>query len=351
MTSDNLTKNNWPLIGNQHITSFLERSIANNKVNNAYIFLGPNNLGKTTTAVWFAKSLLCENKEEGKFSPPCEDCPSCRQIRANKEEEGTFGILHGDFHLIKREEDKKNVSIEQIRELIKMLSLSSFLGSYKIGIIKNAESLSEGAANALLKTLEEPREKVVIILVASCLEDIPATIASRSQTLNFYPVESGIIYDFLVENLDCQRSLAKNISRLSLGRPALAIKFFEDKEFYKNYLLKVDLFLNFFNQNINERFREIEKFVGKETFGRENVKKSLTILAVWQGLVRDLLLIYSGRGDLIQHEVAGEKLKQINKNFNKSDLLALNKFISFGENYIKANVSPKLVLEDIACNL
>lgn len=354
MENDIDSQNNWPIIGNRHITLFLEKSIANGKATGAYIFLGPNNLGKTTVATFFAKSLLCEKKEEGMFNSPCEECLSCQQIKRNKKdngEGGVFRILHGDFHLVRREKDKKNISIEQIREFIKILGMSSFLGSYKIGVIKNAESLSTEAANALLKTLEEPKERVVIVLIASSLDGIPATIVSRSQVLNFYPVKNDIIYDFLVKSRNCSRSLAKNISRLSIGRPALAIKFLEDKEFYNNYLEEASLFLNFFNQDINERLKEIEKLIGREMVGRENVKKSLSILGVWQGLVRDLLLLYSGSDNLIQHEVAIKKLKEINKKFDKKNLLTLNKVLRKGEDYIKMNVNPKLVLENIVCNL
>lgn len=355
MESDNLDiQNDWPLIGNRHITLFLEKSIANGKVAGTYIFLGPNNLGKTTVATFFAKSLLCEKKEEGRFSPPCEDCSSCQQIRRSKKEEGeegVFRILHGDFHLVRREKDKKNISIEQIREFIKILGMSSFLGSYKIGVVKNAEVLSQEAANALLKTLEEPKERVVIILIASSLEGLPATIVSRSQVFNFYPVKNDIIYDFLIKSPDCPRSLAKNISRLSVGRPALAIKFLEDEEFYKDYLAKANSFLGLFDQDVNERLREVESLIGREGARGENVKRTLSLLGIWQGLVRDLLLLYAGSDNLIQHEVMGEKLRQISKRFNKNSLLALNKILKTGEDYIKMNVNPKLVLENIVCHI
>lgn len=345
--NSNIKENNWPLVGNAHITSFLEKSIANKKVSNTYIFLGPDNLGKTTTAVYFSKSLLCQKSEEGRFSLPCENCPSCNQINKIKEEES----FHGDFHLVKKEKDKKNISIEQIREFIKILSMSSFLGSYKIGIIKNAEKLSKEAANSLLKTLEEPREKVVIILTVSSLEFVPKTIVSRSQVLNFYPVCKSDIYDYLIENQECSRALAKNISRLSLGRPALAQKFLQDKDFYEEYLLLADSFLNFFDKDINGRLEEVEKIIGSRDALGDSSKKALTILGVWQGLVRDLLLLSVGKSDLVQHEVVIEKLDKINKNIRENRLIELNKMLTQGQEYIRTNVNPRLVLENIAFNI
>jgi len=360
-SNSNQKENNWPLIGNTHITSFLEKSVANNKVGSAYIFLGPDNLGKTTTAVYFAKSLLCQRGEAGKFNLPCGICPSCTAIRKEKNEDTSTNLAldgenylknsHGDFHIVKKEKGKKNISVDQIRDFIKMLSMSSFLGSYKIGIIKNAERLSTEAANSLLKTLEEPREKVIIILTVSFLETIPKTIASRSQVLNFYPVSSSDIYDYLVESDGCPRAFAKNISRLSLGRPALAQKFLEDKDFYEEYLFLSDSFLNFFNNDINGRFLEVEKIMGNKDTGEDNVKKALVVLGVWQGLVRDLLLICANKSDLVQHEIVLEKLNEVSRKIHKSKLIELNKMFEESGNYIRANVNPKLVLENIALSI
>lgn len=346
-----LEKRGWPLAGNRPITDFLEKSVANGKISNTYIFLGPKDLGKTAAAVFFAESLLCQKQKAGEFSFPCGVCPSCRQMR-NKSgiEEGGFETLHGDFHLIKKEKEKKNISIEQIREFIRILEMSSFLNSYKIGIIKEADDLSEQAANALLKTLEEPQAKVVMILIVSRLEKIPATIVSRSQVLRFLPVESSIIYDYLVETLDCPRSSAKSISRLALGRPALATKFFEDKDFYQGYLEKTDAFLEFFRKDLNVRFDLIEKLVGGK-MEEEKAEKALNILSIWQGLVRDFLLLSVNNGDLIQHEPLREKMENMKAVLSGKRLLSLAQSLKRGKEYVRANVNPRLVLENIAINI
>lgn len=348
---EKLKKKGWPLAGNRQITDFLEKSISNGKISNTYIFLGPQDLGKTAAAVFFAESLFCQKQKPGEFSFPCGVCPSCRQMQSKGGmDEGGFETLHGDFHLIKKEKEKKNISIEQIREFIRILEMSSFLNSYKIGIIKEADDLSEQAANALLKTLEEPQSKVVVILIVSRLEKIPATIVSRSQVLRFLPVESSVIYDYLVEDLDCPRSLAKSVSRLSLGRPALAAKFFEDKDFYQGYLEKTETFLDFFRKDLNARFSLIEKLTGGK-MEEEKAEKALNILSIWQGLVRDLLLLSVNNGDLIQHEPLREKMEKLTAGLNGSRLLKMAQSLKQGKEYVRANVNPKLVLENIAIGL
>jgi DNA polymerase-3 subunit delta' len=173
-------KINWPLVGNRHITDFLEKAINANKVNGSYIFYGPDDLGKSTFVRYFAKILLCK-KETGNL--PCGICPSCISFKvineADREKEDSEHIAHGDCHILEKAKDKKNISIEQVREFIRVLCMSSFFGSYKIGIIKQAETLSQEAANALLKTLEEPREKVIVVLLVKNLEFLPKTIVSQ----------------------------------------------------------------------------------------------------------------------------------------------------------------------------
>jgi len=347
-------KFNWPLVGNNHIIDFLSRSIINEEIAQTYIFLGPSNLGKTTVANYFAKSLLCQNKGKEEFVLPCGNCSSCQQFRMvgqrGEEKEDGSQVVHGDFHLVKKEKDKKNISIEQVREFIKTLSLSSFLGFYKIGIIKGAEDLSQEAANALLKTLEEPKERVIIILITSRLESLPATIVSRSQILNFYPIRADVIYDYLVKEHGAPRSVAKNLSRLAAGRPALAVKFLEDKDFFENYIARVNVFLDFANQDINARLEKITELMGSGSSTQEAVKSAFRIIEIWQGLIRDLLLIDLGRVDLIQHEVVLEKLEKLKSRIRLNNLLEIIKSLQKGQEYLMANVSPKLVLENICIN-
>lgn len=341
----------WPLLGNGHIVEFLAKSIASGKVAGSYIFTGPDNLGKTTMANYFAYSLLCQNRSGGRGDLPCGLCPACKQHRFSRKEkieDGEETSIHGDLHLIKREKDKKNISIDQVRDFIRTLGMSSFLNSYKIGIIKHAETLSLDAANALLKTLEEPKNKVIIILVTSRPEALPQTIISRSQALRFYPVKADIIYDYLVKVRQANRSAAKNFSRLALGRPALAVKFFEDKDFYDIYLKRVNAFLSFSREDINGRFSLIEELLGEKATGPESSRLAKRIIEIWQGLVRDLLLLHFGEGNLIQHEVVIKELERERSRFNLTALIGLNDRLRQTEDYLRANVNPKMALENLA---
>ena len=344
----------WPLVGNAQITEYLCRLLNQNKVAGTFIFNGPDNLGKTTVARYFAQSLLCDQRAKGKGKLPCGECSSCRHFNLSGQDQKQEAMaadsdnIHGDFHIVKKAKDKKNISIEQIREFIKALSMSSFLSLYKIGIIKHADNLSLAAANALLKTLEEPKENVVIILITKDLDSLPPTIKSRSQILNFHPVSADIIYDYLVDKRQATRSAAKNFSRLCLGRPALAVKFLEDKDFLNNYKSQIDLFLEFLNQDINERFIGIKNFISQADNNQETMMIAKRALEVWQGLVRDLILLKYEFGDLIQHHVKEEALRSYKNKFSLAGLIAIYRALRQAEENLRANVSPQVVMENVA---
>lgn len=342
----------WPLVGNDHIADFLLKCLKKGDVGGSYIFCGPDNLGKTAVALFFAQILLCRGE---KSKLPCGECYSCKKFSALKS--GGEEMAHGDFYLVKKDKSKKNISIEQIRGLITTLGMSSFLNSYKIGIIKHAHSLTVEAANALLKTLEEPKKDVIVILVTSNPETLPATILSRSKILRFKPVSADIIYDYLIEKAGAGRSAAKNYSRMCLGRPALAVKFLNDSDFYDSYLKRAGVFLNFFKNDINDRFRDIEGLLkdsgskqGAEQTGQESAALAVRISEIWAGMARDLLLLSHNHGNLIQHEIFLKELNALKEKLSQKKIISLFEALASAEKYIKSNVNPRLALEVVSLN-
>ncbi|MFA6171608.1 MAG: hypothetical protein WCW77_02350 [Patescibacteria group bacterium] len=361
---------NWPLVGNEKVGNFLLKSLLKGSLSGAYIFSGPGDLGKTTAAKFFAKVLLCENVSKPNAKLPCEICPSCKKMditprsegRGKSGQDGRKGEVrekekidlsgrHGDLLIIKKDPEKKNISIGQIREFIRRMSLGSFLGNYKVGIIKDADYLSQEASNALLKILEEPKKKVVIILTAADLDKILPTIISRCQVLNFSPVKASLIHDYLIKERGIGRSQAKNLSRLSLGRPALALKFLEGKNFQDEYLKVAGSFLRILPADLNERLREVDGCFKKKETGQDLVKSAERILDIWQGLARDLILEERGLSDLIQHEALIDEIRAARKHLDLLKLTKLLAQIKRGREYINANVNPKLVLEEIVINI
>ena len=258
----------WPLIGNDNIVDFLSKSIENDRIAGSYIFIGNKNLGKTSLARFFAQTLFCEFKiKDNKtgFILPCGNCSVCKRMQGS-DDLNDFSSIHSDCYVVKKQEDKSVVTVDQIRNLIVQLSKSSFFNSYKIGIIQDAESMHISASNAFLKTMEEPRDKVVIILIASSLVNIPATIISRSQIVNFRPVKISTIYDFLIKEYNIKREKAMDIAHISMGSPALAVKFLQEQEYYEAYTEMSRVFVSFFSKNINEKFSDIDHYNDSRIF-------------------------------------------------------------------------------------
>lgn len=343
MNNENF-KFDWPLVGNSHITEFLGKSINSKRLSSVYIFNGPDNLGKTTLANYFAQILLCSDRS----GVPCGQCPSCRSFLLKSGDNYDLGNAHADFYLLKKEKDKKNISVEQTREFIRFLNMSSFVGACKVGVIKHADNLSTEAANALLKTLEEPQENTVIILITKDAERLPQTIVSRSQVLNFRLVDTDTIYDYLVNKFGIGRGEAKNFARLSLGRPALALKFWEDREFRIKYENRVEMFLAFLGQDINGRLQALDKLFDKKIQGQEAVTLAKRTLEVWQGVIRDYVLLIFNHNNLVQHYQVEEAGRS---NLNVPQLLRFLELCKQSEKYLQANVSPKSVLENIAISI
>jgi len=319
----------WPKIGNDNLIEFLDKSLAKHKLAQTYIFSGPEDLGKSTVALAFARNLIISDVHETR----------------------DFSSVNSDLHILSRETGKKNISIEAVRDFIKMLSLSSFLNSYKIGIIKDAEALSPEAASALLKTLEEPRDKVIIILLTSSVDLLMPTIISRSQVLYFYPVTFETVYEYLVKELNLKRTDAKDMAALAAGRPLLAAKFVENEAVYDNQLETARLFISFFSLNIPQRLKALANYLNG---GVLSADKASTILESWQRVARDLSLNAMGCPELIQHTALMKELSALGVGSNSETLIYYSKILELLytlKRYLSANVSPQAVLEQVIYNL
>lgn len=338
----------WPALANQAAVDFLASNISQGKVAQAYIFTGPPDLGKFSLATSFARNLLASDST---LAAEFLDRPQTN-------ESSDFSALSGDIHILQVEDGKKNISIEQTRAFIKILSFSSFLNSYKIGIIREAEKLSIEAANSLLKTLEESQPKVVIILTVNDLSSLPATLVSRSQILYFYPLSSDLIYDYLVKEEECDRNLARDLANLSAGRPLRALMFFQDSEAYADYLKIAKVFLDSFGQSLNQRLLALADILPKNYGDSDPLSGARSILEIWQSLTRDLLLINLEVKELVQHSVlmsellsVSASLKQFNDEAARLYLVSLLERIKTAQIYLSSYVSPNNVLENILLNL
>ena len=158
------------LVGQTHVTETLQNAIRNNRVAHAYIFSGARGVGKTTAARILAKALNCI---KGPTAEPCGVCDSCKEIAAGN----SLDVIEIDA--------ASNRGIDQIRELREMVRYAPAAARHKVVILDEAHMLTGEASNALLKTLEEPPDRVIFVMATTQPEDLEDTIRSRSQHFHF----------------------------------------------------------------------------------------------------------------------------------------------------------------------
>jgi DNA polymerase-3 subunit gamma/tau len=195
------------IVGQRHVTQTLENAIRQNRLAHAYIFCGTRGVGKTTTARILAKCLNCVN---GPTAEPCNACDACREITAG----GSLDVLEIDA--------ASNRGIDQIRELREMVRYAPASGRYKVVILDEAHQLTDEASNALLKTLEEPPEKVVFILATTEPEKLADTIKSRAQlfqfrSLTFQEIAGALQHITKEENLEIEPGAIAVLARAAEG--------------------------------------------------------------------------------------------------------------------------------------
>ena len=196
----------------QHVTlerlSSLEQQ---EKLPHAILLTGARGLGKTQLAASFATGLLCE----ARGVEPCGSCASCQLAG---------GGAHGDFRWIAPEEGKRAIGVDAIRSAVTFMQQTSGYGSHKVLVIEPAEAMTAAAANALLKTLEEPPGKALLILVSHRSGELPATVRSRCQRYNLpHPSRSSTL-TWLAEQTSCSEPVAQRAYSLAQAQPLTAVQ-------------------------------------------------------------------------------------------------------------------------------
>ena len=210
------------LVGQEHVTETLANAIKNDRVAHAYIFSGARGVGKTTAARILAKALNCVH---GPTATPCGECDSCREIAAGT----SLDVIEIDA--------ASNRGIDQIRELREMVRYAPASSRSKVVILDEAHMLTGEASNALLKTLEEPPDRVIFVMATTQPEDLVDTIRSRSQHFHFRALTFGEITSRLEEiaqkeNLKIDAGALAVISRMAEGSMRDALSLLEQARAY-----------------------------------------------------------------------------------------------------------------------
>ncbi len=330
----------WPFLLPQKLKLFFTKLLSSKNYSHAYFFVGVQGTNKKITAINFAKSILCQTDDDS-TNLPCGKCSHCQQIDK---------MIHPDLFLIDILDNNKNISIEQIRELTQKLSLKAFLAEYKIVIIYQADKMTEEAANALLKNLEEPAPQTIFILISENSKFLPETIISRCQVVRFSPVSKDEMLNyFSSQNID--KSETDNLYRFSQGLPGLLADYLENSDLWIEEYEEVKQRITQHNLALPQQFKIIkDNFLTKNY----NTEKQLILhkeIELWLKIFRDILLIKLNLNNLSRYRELNLQLERLASHYSLTEVLGiLNELIKLNKNS-DVNLNTQLTLENMYLNI
>ncbi len=280
----------WPVIGHEWAIDHLDRALRHERVRHAYLITGPDHIGKTTLARAFAAALACTGDPR-----PCGECRACRLFLKG---------AHPDLTIIDSGEKGGVLKIEQVRELQQVLALRPYEARYRVAILRRFHEANPSAANALLKTLEEPMPSVVLILTATTADALLPTIVSRCQPIHLRPLSLETVRAALQARGDVPDEQADMLARISGGRIGWALSALEDPAALEQRKEAVALLAQALGANRRERFKLVETLPGDKA-------ALLPLLDVWQGYWRDVLLLATGSQAPITNVDEAEGLRNL----------------------------------------
>lgn len=329
----------WETVGHEKAVRTLGRSIAAGRLAHSYLISGPAKIGKRTLALDMARAANCVSD-----NPPCGECRQCQRVTSG---------LHPDVRVIGLEKARSGrlrtlISIEQVREIQRDASLLPYEGRSRVFIFESAERLSGEAANSLLKTLEEPPESVLIILVASDVNAVLPTILSRCRRIDLRPASLGVVSDLLVEQKGISRERADEIAGLSGGRVGWAVEAADDPTIISGIAESMDGIEAAVNGSLTDRFDYAERLSGRFSADRQGVFAELDL---WQSWWRDVLLIGQDKNELVVNTSRREALTSVSGRIPVESVAAALKAIRRTMFLLERNVSPRLALEGMMMKL
>ncbi len=341
------------IIGQTHVVRTVTNAIASNSFSHAYLFTGPRGSGKTTIARILAKAINCENRKDGEFEP-CNKCSSCQEIMAGN----AMDLIEIDA--------ASHTGVDDVRALKEGIRFSPVRAKYKVFIIDECHQLSKAAANALLKTLEEPPAHVIFILATTEIHKMIPTIISRCQRFDFKRLQTSDIIK-KIEYITQKEGIKFDKSALSL----IALN---ARGSFRDAESLLDECLNFSGKTSFIKAEDIEELLGVIKISHiaefvdlliaKNIKNAILFINSivnngmdLQEFVRTLIfylrqaLLLKIDPDFLKSEESGFSAEEINKiksqiiNFAEKDIQKMLEIFIEAENKMKYAPLPQLPLE------
>jgi DNA polymerase-3 subunit delta' len=321
-------------VGNEQAQAILERALASGQMRHAYLLHGPAGVGKMTLAMAFAKAVLCQRRQMGE-SEACGECAACRKVAHGN---------HPDLAVIEPEKDKRWLKIENLREAIHLTTLSPTESEHRILIIPEADRIQERTANAFLKTLEEPPEGVIIVLITTDAENMLPTILSRCQVIPLRLLPAEQISQALRERWDVAPVAAERLAGLANGRMGWAVRAHERPEEQASRERLVERIIAMVGAPADERMRIAT------TLGADNAACRIA-LDQWIAWWRDVTLAANGAHGLLSSGTARQSAERVGTALSPTQTRLFLEELLTAHASMDINANPRLTLENLALAL
>ncbi len=328
----------WPIIGHRAAVDLLQRSIEMGQIGHAYLFTGPEGVGRRTLAHIFAQALVCQSPLEYR---PCAECVACRKVARGIHSDVMTVSLEQQAANESRESKNTRISIETIRELRSNLSLRPFEADWRVAILEDVDLFSISAYDALLKTLEEPPPFVVLLLIATEADSVPETIRSRCRPVALEPLARAEVAQALVER-GVAPDLATMIAGVTRGRIGKAIDLAADDAALAARKASVDAGIEMIASPLQAIGSARRMADGYRRGQRERVEHELdTLLGLW----RDLMLLAADCADQVVNIDVSDRLAQLSGGWNLEQIKAGLSATHQALFDLSINVQPRLALD------
>lgn len=299
------------IVGHEQIKEHMQAAIRDKKPFHAYLFQGEEGVGKEALARTFAAGLQCQSESADK---PCKECVSCRQMESGNQP---------DVIWVTRE--KASLGVDEIREqLCNTMDIKPFSSPYKIYLVPEAEKMTEAAQNALLKTIEEPPEYGIVILMTSNISALLPTIQSRCLTMEFRTLSTAVVESYVKEHCQVPDYQARASAAFAQGNLGKAMRYAKSEDFIERKDHIISLLRHVEQMDLSEMLAVI-KDLGTR---KDEVRDYIDLMVLWY---RDVLLfkatkdinqlLFQDEASYISREASHrsyEKIEEILQAFEKA---------------------------------